>query len=92
MPDEIELQKVTLFESVAGQGKVASPIMEAPSSQAATLTLRVAEARVEDVGHAIARLAAADLRRIGARPGDVLALPVHSPDARATVVALLQGR
>ncbi len=72
MPDEIELQKVTLFESVAGQGKVASPIMEAPSSQAATLTLRVAEARVEDVGHAIARLAAADLRRIGARPGDVL--------------------
>jgi len=72
VPDEIELQKVTLFESVAGQGKVASPIMEAPSSQAATLTLRVAEARVEDVGHAIARLAAADLRRIGARPGDVL--------------------
>jgi hypothetical protein len=27
-----------------------------------------------------------------ARPGDVLALPVHSSDARATVVALLQGR
>ncbi|MHB8722342.1 MAG: Mur ligase family protein [Steroidobacteraceae bacterium] len=26
-----------------------------------------------------------------ARPGDVLALPVHSPDARATVVALLQA-
>ena len=73
MPDEIELQKVTLFESVAGQGKVASSIMtETPSSQAATLTLRVAEARVEDVGHAIARLAAADLHRIGSRPGDVL--------------------
>ena len=28
------------------------------SSSAATLTLRVAEARVEDVGHAIARLGA----------------------------------
>jgi UDP-N-acetylmuramyl tripeptide synthase len=27
-----------------------------------------------------------------ARPGDVLALPVHSSQARATVVALLQGR
>ena len=38
----------------------------------ATVTLRVAEARVEDVGHAIARLAPADLLRIGARPGDVL--------------------
>ena len=39
---------------------------------AGTLTLRVAEARIEDVGHAIARLAAADLRRVGARAGDVL--------------------
>jgi transitional endoplasmic reticulum ATPase len=36
------------------------------------LTLRVAEARVEDVGHAIARLAPADLRRMGGRVGDVL--------------------
>jgi transitional endoplasmic reticulum ATPase len=45
---------------------------ESSSSITATLTLRVAEARVEDVGHAIARLAAADLRRIGARTGDVL--------------------
>ena len=42
------------------------------SSVAATLTLRVAEARVEDIGHAIARLAQADLKRMGARPGDVL--------------------
>jgi transitional endoplasmic reticulum ATPase len=40
--------------------------------QLATLTLRVAEARVEDIGHAIARLAPADLRRIGAQAGDVL--------------------
>ena len=37
-----------------------------------TLNLRVCEARVEDVGHAIARLSAADLRRLGAQPGDVL--------------------
>ncbi len=42
------------------------------SSQTATLTLRVSEARVEDIGHAIARLAPADLNRMGARPGDVL--------------------
>src|SRR5438093_1758826 len=39
---------------------------------AGTLTLRVAEARVEDIGHAIARLAPDDLVRIGARPGDIL--------------------
>jgi transitional endoplasmic reticulum ATPase len=44
----------------------------AKSSAAATVTLRVAEARVEDIGHAIARLAPADLRRLGARAGDVL--------------------
>jgi transitional endoplasmic reticulum ATPase len=42
------------------------------SSLAATLTFRVAEARVEDVGHAIARLAPSDLRRMGAQAGDVL--------------------
>jgi transitional endoplasmic reticulum ATPase len=41
-------------------------------SLAAAVTLRVAEARVEDIGHAIARLAPADLRRMGARVGDVL--------------------
>jgi transitional endoplasmic reticulum ATPase len=44
----------------------------AKSSPAATVTLRVAEARVEDIGHAIARLAPADLQRLGARAGDVL--------------------
>src|SRR3984893_4772251 len=44
----------------------------ASSPIAATLTLRVAEARVEDIGHAIARLAPADLMRIGGRAGDVL--------------------
>jgi transitional endoplasmic reticulum ATPase len=43
-----------------------------PSTLAAAVTLRVAEGRVEDIGHAIARLAPADLVRIGAQPGDVL--------------------
>ena len=42
------------------------------SSYAATITLRVAEARVEDVGHAIVRLAPSDMQRIGAGAGDVL--------------------
>lgn len=45
---------------------------ETPSTSTTLLMLRVAEARVEDVGHAIARLAAADMQRMGARPGDVL--------------------
>src|SRR5919106_2694610 len=44
----------------------------AASPVAATIRLRVAEARVEDVGHAIARVSAADLTRIQARAGDVL--------------------
>ena len=39
---------------------------------AANVTLRVTEAGVDDLGHAIARLAPADLVRIGGRPGDVL--------------------
>jgi len=43
-----------------------------PAALATTLTLRVAEARVEDIGHAIARLAPDDLVRAGARPGDIL--------------------
>ncbi|MGO8794110.1 MAG: AAA family ATPase [Candidatus Sulfotelmatobacter sp.] len=43
-----------------------------PSAHTASLTLRVAEARVEDVGHAIARLAPADMQRMGVRAGDVL--------------------
>lgn len=74
MPVDLKPQeKMTLFESVAGQGPVASSAMtEISPSQTATLTLRIAEARVEDVGHAIARLAPVDLRRIGARSGDVI--------------------
>lgn len=45
---------------------------EGNQSSTVVLTLRIAEARVEDVGHAIARLAPADMRRLSARPGDVL--------------------
>ena len=43
-----------------------------PSSLASTVILRVAEARVEDVGRAIARLSPADMKHIGAHVGDVL--------------------
>src|SRR5260370_10894175 len=44
----------------------------AASSLETTPAPRFAEARVEDVGHAIARLAPADMLRMGARAGDVL--------------------
>lgn len=47
-------------------------IASSSSSIPPSLTLRVAEARVQDVGHAIARLAPVDLQRLGARAGDVL--------------------
>jgi transitional endoplasmic reticulum ATPase len=65
---------VTLPDALGSQEQAASHDLTegAPSSLAATLTLRVTEARVEDVGHAIARLAPADLLCMGARPGDVL--------------------
>lgn len=43
-----------------------------PSPFAASLKLRVAEARVEDIGRAIARLAPSDLQRMGARAGDTI--------------------
>ena len=42
------------------------------SSRAASLTLRVAEACVEDIGHAVGRLSPDDLQAIGAQVGDVL--------------------
>jgi transitional endoplasmic reticulum ATPase len=42
------------------------------SSLSSTLSLRVTEARVEDVGRAIARLSPGDLQRMGAKAGDVL--------------------
>jgi hypothetical protein len=69
-----EAEYVTLVDGFARQEKGPSRAMTetAPTSPAATLTLRVAESRVEDVGHAIARLAPVDLRRLGARAGDVL--------------------
>ena len=54
------------------RGPIAPRQADHGETQAASLMLRVAEARVEDVGHAIARLASADLRRIGAQVGDVL--------------------
>ena len=43
-----------------------------PATPAASLKLRVAEARIEDIGHALARLAPADLARMNAKSGDVL--------------------
>ncbi len=50
------------------------------------LALRVAEARIEDIGHAICRLAPSDLRRIGAQVGDVLKIAGPTPAvARAEV-------
>jgi transitional endoplasmic reticulum ATPase len=48
------------------------PGLGLPSSLSTAATFRVAEARVEDIGRAIARLAAGDLGRIGARPGDIV--------------------
>ena len=53
----------------AGDPLASGPL---PTALAAGVTLRVAEASIEDIGHAIARLAPADLDRIGARPGEVL--------------------
>jgi transitional endoplasmic reticulum ATPase len=60
-------------DSFSGHQQAAANVMAEISPTSTTvLTLRIAEARVEDVGHAIARLAPADLRLLGARPGDVL--------------------
>ena len=54
----------------SGVHRASEPLATALAAPA--VTLRVAEARVEDIGHAVARLAPADLVRLGARPGDVL--------------------
>ncbi|MGC1438622.1 MAG: AAA family ATPase [Terriglobales bacterium] len=72
--NDTEKPKMKLFDGISRQEPIANRTTPeiAPSSPAITLTLRVAEARVEDVGHAIARLAPADLLRMGARAGDVL--------------------
>jgi transitional endoplasmic reticulum ATPase len=71
----MEKQKTeSLFNGFTRREQAASHEMAeiTSGSRATNLTLRVAEARVEDVGHAIARLAPDDLQRIGARAGDVL--------------------
>jgi len=62
------------FDGFARRAQVSTGAMTEtpPSSLAASVILRVAEARVEDIGHAIARLAPVDLLRLGARAGDVL--------------------
>jgi len=46
-------------------------VSDAPSI-AGSVTLRVAEARVEDIAHAIARMSAADLGTVGVRAGDIV--------------------
>ena len=69
------MQKAALPDGFVRQGQFSTYDMtetRTSSTYAATITLRVAEARVEDVGHAIARLSPADMQRIGARAGDVL--------------------
>src|SRR6202795_908405 len=60
------------FAPPEAQAESLSNIQNSAPCAGTTVTLRVAEARVEDVGHAIARLAPADLLRLGAKPGDVL--------------------
>ncbi len=52
----------------AGGSIASEPVNDA----GAALTLRVAEACVEDIGHAVARANAADLDRMGVSAGDVL--------------------
>jgi transitional endoplasmic reticulum ATPase len=68
-PEHVEKQKPKLLDGFAGPEAAGQPATTISSS---SLMLRVAEARVEDVGHAIARLAPSDLLRLGARAGDVL--------------------
>ena len=64
-----------------------------PPTSLAAATLRVAEARVEDIGHAIARLAPDDLVRIGARPGDIVKITGRTVAvARVELVGARHGR
>ena len=63
----------SLVSSVPRPQPVHDPMTDiAPSSFATALKLRVAEARVEDIGRAVARIAPSDLKRMGVRPGDVV--------------------
>jgi transitional endoplasmic reticulum ATPase len=72
----------------SGEGPAkAGPHEESPAAGSVptsvpTITLRVAEARVDDIAHAIARLSAADLARIGGHPGNTLKIT-----GRTTAVA-----
>lgn len=72
--DYVEKHKDKLLDASARPQQLASRATTegTASNLGATLRLRVTEARVEDVGHAVARLAPADLLRMGAQPGDVL--------------------
>ncbi|MGD0212308.1 MAG: AAA family ATPase [Terriglobales bacterium] len=64
-----------MTELINDMSREADASHEADRAQAQkTATLRVAEARVEDIGHAVARLAPADLLRLGAHAGDVVKL------------------
>ena len=58
---------MTPHSTASGEGPA-----EAEPHGETTITLRVAEARVEDIAHAIARMTRADMERIGARAGDIL--------------------
>jgi len=49
------------------------------ASATTAIALRVAESRVEDIGHGLARLASSDLRRLGARIGDILKVTGRTP-------------
>src|ERR1022692_3121904 len=62
------------FEGLDRPGQIAGdPLTEVSrSSPSPSLKLRVAEARIEDIGHGIARLAPADMLRMSAESGDVL--------------------
>jgi transitional endoplasmic reticulum ATPase len=51
----------------------------AGTGEPATVSVRVTEACIEDIGHAIARLANDDLKQIGAQPGDVLKVTGATP-------------
>lgn len=64
--------------TTAGSGVSAGESAGARETGAA-LTLRVAEARVEDVGHAIARVSPRDLVRLGAQPGAILKIVGNTP-------------
>src|SRR5438045_8693064 len=68
----------------AGAASTAGEERAPAAARAPSITLRVAEARVEDLGHAIARLAPADLARLGARPGAIVKVSGRSVSVART--------